>query len=119
MRQRTRGRSLGGIGCQCVCDLVGCRVPWLAIRLHRTFYVARWFGRRVAPLLAPKAGATAADRILPGFGDIVTAGCTHLLLRTSFVRSLPRSTGDSDRRSSTRFGHSTDPGYYRASTRPG
>src|SRR6516164_8667214 len=119
MRQRTRGRSLGGIGCQCVCDLVGCRVPRLAVRLHRTFYVARWFGRRVALSLAPEAGATAADRILPGFGGIVTACCTHLLLCTSFVPSLPRPTGDSDRCCGTRFGHSIDPVYCRASTRPG
>jgi hypothetical protein len=33
-RQRTGGRSLGGIGCQCVCDLVGCRVPQLAVNLE-------------------------------------------------------------------------------------
>src|SRR6516164_3860673 len=119
MRQRTHGRSLGGIGCQCVRDLVGCRVPRLAVRLHWTFYVAWWFGRRVALLLAPEAGATAPDRILPGFGDIVTACCTHLFLRTSFVRSPPQWTGDSNRCCGTRLGHSTDPGYYRASTRPG
>src|SRR5271166_86343 len=115
MRLRTRGRSLGWIGCQCVCDLVGCWVPRLAVRLHRTFYVARWFGRRMALSLASEAGATAADRILPGFGGVVTTCCTHLLLRTSFVPSLPRPTGDSDRCRGTRFGHSTDPGYYRAS----
>src|SRR6516165_8006040 len=112
MRQRTGGRSLGGIGCQCVCDLVGCRLPLLAIRLHRTFYVARWFGRRVALSLAPELGATAADRILPGFGGIVTACCTYLLLRSLFV---PQRTGDSDRCCGARFGHSIDPGYYRAS----
>src|SRR6516165_2034675 len=110
MRQRTRGRSLGGIGCQCVCDLVGCRVPRHAARLPRTFYVARWFGRRVALSLAPEAGATAADRILPGFRGIVTACLAPLLLRTSFVRSLSQWTGDRDRSGGTRFGHSIDPG---------
>src|SRR5215469_10859110 len=118
MRQRTGGRSLGGIGCQCVCDLVGCRVPRLAARLPRTFYVAWRFGRRVDLSLAPEAGATAADRILPGFGDIVTACWAPLLLRTSFVRSPPQWTGDSNRCRGTRFGHSIDPSYYRTSTRP-
>src|SRR6516164_5691512 len=119
MRRRAPGWSLGGIGCQCVCDLVGCRVPRLAARLHRTFYVARWFGRRVALSLAPVAGATAADRILPGFGDLVTACWAPLLLRTSFVRICPQRTAVSNRCGGARFGHSIDPGYYRTSTRPG
>src|SRR6516164_3286654 len=116
MRRRAPGWSLGGIGCQCVCDLVGCRVPRLAARLHRTFYVARWFGRRVALSLAPEAGAATARRILPGFGGIVAACCTHLLARAWFARGPPQPPRDCDWRCGARFGHGVDSGDRRAST---
>jgi hypothetical protein len=54
-------------------------------RLCRYVYVVRWFGRRVAELLATQASAAPTDEILSYFGGIVAAERLDLFTRSSFV----------------------------------
>src|SRR6266478_338289 len=102
--------------CLRLCSMVSRRAPRPPVRLHRTFYVARWFGRRVAVPLAPEVGSTPADGILSNFGGIVAAEYPHLLACSSFVRGSAQVRGNRNGPSAARFGHGIDSGYRQAGT---
>jgi hypothetical protein len=116
MRGWSGSGPLGRTGRQRVCHLVGRRAPRPAVRLHRNFHVVRWFGRRVAVPMAPEAGATSADGILPDFGSIVAADWPPFLLHSSFACNTLPDRGDRDGPGAARFGHRVDSGYRPAGT---
>jgi hypothetical protein len=82
MRGRSGSGSLGGTGRLRVCHLVSRRAPRPAVRLYRNFHVVRWFGRRVAVPLAPKAGATPNNVILSDIGGNLAPRWPHFPLRS-------------------------------------